>query len=113
MPFGLCNAPATLQKVMNTIFKDLKKVLIYMDDILLYSDLIKNYKNLLRQVFSKLKDNNVSKNLDKSEFLKNEIKFLSHKINKSGITLLISRLEKYKKIRPKTKKQLQRLLGFI
>jgi putative transposase len=38
MPFGLVNAPRTFQRVMTSIFADLKYVRVYLDDILIFSN---------------------------------------------------------------------------
>ncbi|KAH9246796.1 hypothetical protein BASA81_015641 [Batrachochytrium salamandrivorans] len=40
MPFGLANAPAQFQRMMNSLFRDVigKHVLVYLDDIVIYSD---------------------------------------------------------------------------
>ncbi|KAG0420322.1 Transposon Tf2-9 polyprotein, partial [Dictyocoela roeselum] len=113
MPFGLCNAPATFQTAMNMIFNDTENVLVYMDDILVYTSTLDQHKWILKKVFGKLQENNVSINFDKSKLFKREIEFLGHRIDKNGITPAISKLESYENFRPKSKKQLQRLLGFI
>ena len=57
MPFGLCNAPATFQRVMNKVFFQLLDcgVLVYLDDVLLYSSNIEEHKELLEKVFKILK----------------------------------------------------------
>jgi hypothetical protein len=56
MPFGLCNAPSTFQRVMHNVFFDLldRGVLIYLDDILVYSKSIDEHKKLLQTVFERL-----------------------------------------------------------
>ena len=56
MPFGLSNAPATFQWMMNRIFFDLldNGVLCYLDDLLVYSRTIEEHHVLLDKVFSLL-----------------------------------------------------------
>jgi len=57
MTFGLSNAPATFQRVMNYIFFDLINdcVQIYLDDIIIYSDNIENHIIHMSKVFSILR----------------------------------------------------------
>lgn len=47
MPFGLCNAPSTFQRLMQTIFREelLQILLVYLDDIIVYSDTITDHRN--------------------------------------------------------------------
>jgi hypothetical protein len=55
MPFGLCNAPATFQRAINTIFADEPDVLCYLDDIILKSKTIEEHKLLVERAMLKLK----------------------------------------------------------
>ena len=56
MPFGLCNAPGTFQRVMNNVFFKLLDscVVVYLDDILIFSNSIEQHKVHLKQVFELL-----------------------------------------------------------
>lgn len=56
MPFGLSNASATFQSLMNTIFSDYlrKFILVFFDDILIYNKNLKEYLSHLEVVLSLL-----------------------------------------------------------
>src|SRR5260370_40603475 len=58
MPFGLRNAPAVFQRMMNTQFADLtatRKVIIYMDDILIATeDNLEKHWELVHKVLERL-----------------------------------------------------------
>ncbi len=56
MPFGLINAPATFQRLMNYVLHDYLNdfIVVYLDDILVYSDTFEEHLAHLRKVFIKL-----------------------------------------------------------
>jgi len=70
MPFGLKNAGATYQRLMETIFKGMigKSVEVYVDDIVLKSDSYTQHIKDLQEVFDTLRRTNMRLNLDKCAF---------------------------------------------
>ena len=80
MPFGLCNAPATFQRLMDAVLTGLKwkECLVYLDDILIFSKDWESHLVHLRHVFERLERANISLKLSKCEFAKNEMQFLGH-----------------------------------
>jgi hypothetical protein len=77
MPFGLKNAPATFQRVMDNVLKELqgKVCFVYMDDIIIFSTSLQEHTSNLRLVFEKLRKCRFKIQLDKSEFLRKEVEF--------------------------------------
>src|SRR6266545_2709612 len=57
MPFGLCNAPATFQRLINQVLRKYlgKFVLVYLDDIIIYSKTFEKHKEHVRLVFKVLR----------------------------------------------------------
>jgi hypothetical protein len=85
-----------------------------LDDILIFSIDEKKHINHLKTILSILKDNNLSINLEKSQFFKNQILFLGHVIDENGLRPDITVIPELTTLIPaKTKKQVQRLCGFI
>ncbi|KAG0436158.1 Retrovirus-related Pol polyprotein from transposon 17.6 [Dictyocoela muelleri] len=113
MPFGLTNAPLTFQLALSKIINDIPNVYFYIDDILIASSTFETHINDIENVLIKLTENNVEINYEKCEFGKTKISFLGHIISSKGIQPDISKLETLKISKPKTKKQLEKLLGFI
>src|SRR6266542_3267506 len=57
MPFSLCNAPATFQRLMNQVLRKYleKFILIYLDDIIIYSKTFEEHKEYVKLVFEALR----------------------------------------------------------
>lgn len=87
MPFGLKNAPATFQRLMNSILTGLQgtRVFVYMDDVIVYGSNLKDHNEKLKEVFERLKCSNLKLQPDKCEFLRKEVIFLGHKITENGV----------------------------
>ncbi|KAG0420508.1 Transposon Tf2-6 polyprotein [Dictyocoela roeselum] len=113
MPFGLSNAPCTFQRAMDKILGDLDYVKVYLDDILIHSMSEHNHHQHLTEVFKRLSENNLSINFDKSKFFCREVTFLGHTISGDGISPNIDRVDPLKKITPKNKKHIQRIVGIV
>ena len=59
LPLGLTNAPATFQKLMNSVFSDMldERLLVYLDDLLVYSESLAQYLIDVHQTQPRLRDN--------------------------------------------------------
>lgn len=87
MPFGLCNAPATFQYLMNSIFQEYLDdfVVVYLDDIMVYSKTYEDHMRHLEIVFNKLQENKLYAKLDKCEFLETSVEYLGHVVGNNSI----------------------------
>ncbi|KAJ9522904.1 hypothetical protein QJQ45_023691 [Haematococcus lacustris] len=114
LSFGLCNAPATFQRVMNDAFAPVLNqcALVYLDDILVMSKSVVEHLKHLRKVFDLLRLNKLFAKQSKCEFMRTTLKFLGHVIFAGAIAV---DPEKIKSISswpvPQSLQQLQSFLG--
>ena len=114
MPFGLCNAPATFQRMMHIVLGEslYKTVLVYIDDVIIYSETFEEHMIHIKEVFKKLRKTNLKIRAEKCSFAKQEIEFLGHIIGKDGIKVNEKLVEKVKNFpRPKSVTELRGFLG--
>ncbi|XP_074327173.1 uncharacterized protein LOC141665091 [Apium graveolens] len=87
MPYGLTNAPASFQALMNEVFEEYlrKFVLVFFDDILVYNSNLEEHKHHLKLVFDKLRANSLFVKWSKCEIAKEEVEYLGHVISSKGV----------------------------
>ncbi|MEW8091524.1 MAG: reverse transcriptase family protein, partial [Candidatus Thiodiazotropha endolucinida] len=115
MPFGLCNAPATFQRLMERCMGDmnLRDCLIYLDDVIIFSATFEEHLNRLEAVFSRLKEHNLKLKASKCEFLQSKVTYLGHIVSEAGIQTDPEKTEAIKNWpRPNSVKDVRSFLGF-
>ena len=87
MSYGLKAAPATFQRMMNTILREALKerCFVYMDDILIMGETLREHNNKSEEVFAQIRKYNLKIEPDKCEFLKSELQYLGHVITTQGV----------------------------
>ncbi|HEV7736662.1 MAG TPA: reverse transcriptase domain-containing protein, partial [Chlamydiales bacterium] len=117
MFFGLTNAPATFQTMMNDLFRDLitrNEVVVYIDDILIYSDNLEHHHKIVREVLEILRQNNLCLKPEKCLFDRLEIPYLGVIISENRIRMDPAKVKGVTEWPvPRAKKQLQAFLGFL
>jgi hypothetical protein len=115
MPFGLTNAPATFQSVINRTLHEYLGIFVtaYLDDILIYTKgNFEEHVRQVRKVLTKLRENDLLVNSEKSEFHVQETTFLGFIISNKGIRMQPAKVDAivgWKE--PNTVKEVQAFLG--
>jgi hypothetical protein len=85
MPFGLCNAPATFQSMMNEVLSGLEFALVYLDDVLIFSTGEAEHLRHLDTVCQRLQQQELYAQRAKCEFGTDRTEFLGHIVSAAGI----------------------------
>ena len=88
MPFGLCNAPATFERLMEQVLAGLPTTvaLLYLDDILVPGRTFRQQLDNLQIVFQRLKEAKLKLNPKKCNLFQKEVKYLGHVVNDRGVS---------------------------
>ncbi|GJY91126.1 reverse transcriptase domain-containing protein [Tanacetum coccineum] len=102
MPFGLCNAPATLQRCMLAIFHDMieESVEVFMDDFSVFGSSFDQCLNNLDKMLQCYKDAHLVLNWEKCHFMVKEGIVLGHKVSKAGLKVNKAKIEVISKLPP-------------
>ena len=87
MPFGLCNAPPTFQRLMLNCLGELNLTycLIYLDDVIVFSHTEEEHLERMRVIFDRLREHGLKLKPSKCEVFKTEINYLAHHVSKKGV----------------------------
>ena len=116
MPFGLCNAPATFQRLMNTILTGAQweSCLVYLDDIVIIGCTFEEHLHNLKRVLSCLKEAGLKLQPNKCHFCRKKVSFLGHTVSEKGIATDESKTTTVKEWPvPTCPKDVQRFLGLV
>ena len=92
VPFGLAQAPAYFQLLMNKVLHGLEFAMMYLDDIIIFSKNELQHLEHLETVFSCLREAGLKMKWSKCDFFKKEIHYLGHLISPEGISPLPNKL---------------------
>ena len=112
MPFGMKNAPATFQRMVNKLVRDIDGCEGYIDDVVIYSDNWSDHIRQIKRFFQIMREAKLTINLMKSEFGKATVKYLGHIAGQGQVRPLDAKIQTIAKFPiPTSRKELARFLG--
>ncbi|XP_077251808.1 uncharacterized protein LOC143891038 [Tasmannia lanceolata] len=116
MPFGLKNAGATYQKLVNKLYE--KQIgcnmEVYADDMLVKSQSVQNHVSDLKETFQVLREHNMKLNPTKCTFGVSSKKFLGFMVSRRGIEANPEKIKAVVELTPpKTIREVHRLTGMV
>ncbi len=112
MPFGLQGAPATFQRLMDSVIIGLDCCAAYLDDLIVYSETWNDHIGHLEQVFSRLKQAGLTVKANKCQIGMKECLYLGHVVGNGQGRPEPSKVQAVIAFPvPKTKKDVRSFLG--
>ncbi len=114
MPFGLCNAPATFQRLMDLILAGLQwtSCLVYLDDVIIVGKTFEEHLHNLRAVFDRLREAGLKLKPTKCALCRQEVNFLGHIVSADGVATDPAKTEKVETWPiPTSRREVQQFVG--
>ena len=86
MPFGLCGAPSTFQRLMDVVTQGLPFVTTYIDDVLIHSVHEELHKSHLEQAFQCLREAGLTLRGSKCQIGVAQLTYLGHTFSREGMS---------------------------
>lgn len=112
--FGLTNAPATQQRLVDLLFgpEFELKVFAYLDDIIVISKTFEEHVSLLSRVLNKLRNAHLTINLDKCQLFRSKLRYLGYIVDERGLRTDPEKVDAILNYpTPANKKEVKRFLG--
>ncbi|XP_062373894.1 uncharacterized protein LOC134062039 [Sardina pilchardus] len=114
MSFGLRNAPASFQRLMNRVVSGLDGCAVYLDDVVCYSDTWEKHVKHIRALFTRLAAANLTVNLAKCDFARATVTYLGKVVGQGKVRPVRAKVDAIDRYPPpSTKKELMRFLGMM
>lgn len=114
MPFGLKNAPATFQRLMNIVLSGLNgtEMFVYLDDVVIHAKTLEEHRQKYLQLIDRLRQANLKLQPNKCYFLQKEVHYLGHLITEEGLKPDPKKIEAVKLFpTPRNAKNIKEFLG--
>ncbi|KAL1254353.1 hypothetical protein QQF64_016582 [Cirrhinus molitorella] len=114
MAFGLRNAPATFQRLIQTVLAGVPNCKAYLDDLVIFSDIWGEHLSVLHAVFSRLRDAYLTLNLAKCVFGQATVVYLGKQVGQGEVKPVEEKVVAITKFPvPTARRELRRFLGMV
>ena len=116
MPFGLCNAPATFERLMDQVLQGLRwsRCLVYLDDIISFGTTFGDALDNLTSIFERLRLYGLQLKSTKCHLFQTSVPFLGHVVGRRGLECDPKKIDDVKCWPvPDCLKSVRQFLGFV
>ena len=113
-PFGLAQAPAYFQRLINEVLAPFDFAFGYLDDMLIYIPDVATHLKHLEMIFQRLREADLKLKMEKCSFLKKHIQYLGDIVSGDGIKPVPEKLSSNQRMPcPYTPKEVKQFLGLV